>query len=213
MTLEFNHVLPNPLSSIQHGAQSLWGNSFRLEAGQKVLVDAASGKGKSTFTNLLFGLRNDFSGEILFDGTSIRSYNIEDWVKLRKEKMAVVFQDLQLFPDFTVRENLLIKNQLCALFSEEEIQAMLSRLGLGSKWNDACAILSMGQQQRIAILRSLLQPFKWLVMDEPFSHLDAENAHIAWELILEIAHKNKAGVILTSLGQKPHYTFDQTLYL
>ena len=213
MTIEFAQVMPHPLREIAHGEKSIWGNSFRLESGQKVLLNAASGKGKSTFTFSIFGLRNDYDGKILFDGKEISSLSLDEWTTIRQNKLAVVFQDLQLFPNFTVRENLLLKSELQPVFTEEEIRQFVIRLGLESKWNQACGILSMGQQQRIAIIRALVQPFEWLILDEPFSHLDDENTQIALQLINEITDKNKAGFVLTSLGEHYNFKYNNELYL
>jgi putative ABC transport system ATP-binding protein len=74
-----------------------------------------------------------------------------------------------------------------------------------------CGELSFGQQQRIAILRALAKPFQWLMLDEPFSHLDPNNTQLAWQLILEIAQQRKAGVIITSLNPYANILCDHTL--
>lgn len=213
MVIEFKDVLPYPLRDAQHDKQSIWKNNFYINHGQKTLLNAASGKGKSTFTYLLFGLRNDYEGEIMLNGQNIREFSLDEWIKLRKEKLAVVFQDLQLFPNLSVKQNLLLKNNLTATFTEDEIYQFVERLGLKNKWEQKCDLLSMGQQQRIAIVRALLQPFEFLILDEPFSHLDNENAKIALQFINEICDKNKAGFILTSLGNDTDFQFDKTLYL
>lgn len=142
-----------------------------LEKGEKVLLNATSGKGKTTFTFLLAGLRKDYSGEITFDGQNSKNFSPKEWATLRAQKLSFVFQDLQLFGELTVAENLQLKNQLTSTFTEEEIKAMVNQLGIGDKWQSTCNTLSMGQQQRVAIIRALCQPFDWLIMDEPFSHL------------------------------------------
>src|SRR5690606_36036205 len=127
------------------------------------------------FTTTTIGLRKDYTGEITYDNQNISSFSPSEWANIRQTKIAVVFQDLQLFPKFTVKENLLIKNRLTNVFSEMEIIQMLEELEIDDKWSQQCGILSMGQQQRVAIIRALIQPYIWLIMDEPFSHLDKEN--------------------------------------
>src|SRR5690606_36395865 len=107
----------------------------------------------------------------------------------------------QLFHKFTVKENLLIKNQLTNVFSEMEIIQMLEALEIGDKWNQECGLLSMGQQQRVAIIRALLQPYKWLIMDEPFSHLDKENTARCLAMIHNRTVGQNAGFVLTTLGE------------
>jgi len=138
---------------------------------------------------------------------------LHEWIELRRVRLSAIFQDLQLFPKLTARENLQLKNALCDHKSEEEIQAMLELLGIGEKGEQLCGTLSLGQQQRVAIIRSLLQPFELLVMDEPFSHLDEENTAIALQLIREETDKNRGGFVLTTLGSHHDSSYDQELSL
>lgn len=213
MTIEFNTIMPIPLREIVHSEKSIWGKSFRLEEGKKILLNASSGKGKSTFTNITYGLRNDYAGEIIIDGKNSRELTLDEWTTIRQKKMTVIFQDLQLFPTYTVRENLLLKQQLGSVYSEMELIQLLERLGIDDKWNQQCGILSQGQQQRVAIVRALIQPFELLLMDEPFSHLDEQNTRLAFELINEVVGKNNAGYVLTSLGERYGFDFDYELNL
>ena len=127
--------------------------------------------------------------------------------------MSVVFQDLQLFPELTVGENLLLKNSLQNVFNEEEIRAMLRELDIENKWDQKCQFLSMGQQQRVAIVRALCQPFEILLMDEPFSHLDAENALKCLMLIDKRCDEIGAGFVLTTLGDDHGFKYDNIYYL
>jgi len=213
MILEFKSVLPFPLKDYLHSSESVWKNNFSLTFPQKVILNASSGKGKSTFINMVYGLRMDFEGLVLLDGKDISNYTLDEWVALRRMDLSVIFQDLQLFGDLTLLENLKLKNQLTNHKTETEISEMIELLGLTGKENQVCKTLSYGQQQRVAIIRALLQPFKLLLMDEPFSHLDEENTAIAFSLINTESDKNKAGYILTSLGSKHGYMFDQELKL
>ena len=213
MEILLNHIMPSPLSSIEHRTESIWGNFIELKKGKHILLNASSGKGKSTFTNTIIGLRNDYEGMVTFDGQDIKTFKPDDWTSIRQSKISVIYQDLQLFQDLTVAENLILKNNLTNLFSEKEIIEMLEKLGIESKWNQKCGLLSMGQQQRVAIVRSLLQPFEWLIMDEPFSHLDYENAILGLEMIDKKCKELNAGFVLTSLGEKYGYEHDQELKL
>ncbi|UKN02663.1 ATP-binding cassette domain-containing protein [Paracrocinitomix mangrovi] len=213
MQISFQNVLPTPLAEYQHGSESVWNNSFELTFPKKILLNASSGKGKSTFVNTLYGVRKDYSGSITLDGNYIANLTLDEWINLRRDKISVVFQDLQLFPELTVWENLQLKNELTNHKSEAEIELMLEQLGIGNKKNQLCKTLSLGQQQRVAIIRSLLQKFEVLLMDEPFSHLDEENARIALSLINEEADKNQGGYILTTLGSHHGFQYDQELKL
>lgn len=213
MDIHIQQIMPKPLASIQHGAESIWGKDLLLKAGKKVMLNASSGKGKSTFTNVIFGLRSDFTGKLSYDGRDVSTFDVADWTAIRREKISVVFQDLQLFPSLTVAENLRLKNDLTKTFSEERLKEMLATLQIASKWDQPCGLLSMGQQQRVAIIRALCQPFDWLILDEPFSHIDAENAQRCLALIDARCNELNAGFILTTLGDSYGFSYDQELKL
>ena len=213
MNIKLENVLPHPLASMSHSATSIWNARIELFPGQKVIADAYSGKGKSTLIALLFGVRNDYDGTIYFDDNAISTFSMNEWSELRRNNVSAVFQDLQLFPNLSVKDNLLLKNQLTNSYSEKEIAQLIESVGLKDKWGQKCGNLSMGQQQRVAIVRSLLQPFDWLFLDEPFSHLDKVNTDICLELILEKVDTNNSGVLLTTLGEDYSIKWDQHLYL
>ncbi len=213
MEIKLTHVMPEPLASIQHSDQSIWGNQATLSSGKKILLNASSGKGKSTFSMTIFGVRKDYTGTITYDGRDIREFTMDEWINLRQTAISSVFQDLQLFKNLSVAENILLKNSLTDFKTELEIKNMLGILGVDHKWNDACGLLSMGQQQRVAIVRSLCQPFNWLILDEPFSHLDEQNSRIALELINQEATKQNAGFVLTSLDADDKFPYDYELNL
>jgi ABC-type lipoprotein export system ATPase subunit len=205
--------MPTPLASIQHGEKSIWGSKTELKAGERILLNASSGKGKSTFTFTSIGLRKDYEGQITYDGKDVKTYTPDDWTEIRQKKISVVFQDLQLFPNLSVRDNLMLKNGLQNVFTETELKEKLGTLGIADKWEQQCGLLSMGQQQRVAIIRALCQPFEWLIMDEPFSHLDKGNAEIALKMISERCDNLKAGFVLTSLGDDYGYNYSRELNL
>jgi len=213
MKLEFKSVLPFPLQDYHHAEESVWKKGFALNFPSRVMLNASSGKGKSTFVNTVYGVRFDYDGTVLLDDKDIRQFSLHDWIELRKKSISVVFQDLQLFGELTAWENLQIKNKLTAHKTDDEIMLMLEKLGIPDKKNQTCKTLSLGQQQRVAIIRSLLQPYELLLLDEPFSHLDEQNSAIALDLISTETTKNNGGFILTSLGSKHGFEFDAELKL
>lgn len=213
MRIILDQVIPTPLASIEHSNESIWGSHVELEEGKKIVLNASSGKGKSTFTTTVTGIRDDYTGVISYDGTDIRTFSPNDWALIRQQKVAVVFQDLQLFPKLTVAENLLLKNSLTDAFTEKELKEMIEYLGIADKWGQQAGILSMGQQQRVAIIRALAQPFEWLIMDEPFSHLDVDNTKLCLDLIDKRTNEQGAGFVLTTLGDFHSFNYDQELKL
>jgi len=213
MNITLNHVMPEPLASIKHSEKSIWGNLISLKSREKIMLNASSGKGKSTFTLTTIGMRKDYSGTITYNNQDIKAFTPDDWTTIRQEKVSVIFQDLQLFPNLSVKENLLLKNSLMDTFSESEIKQFLERLEIEDKWTQKGGLLSMGQQQRVAIIRALCQPFEWLIMDEPFSHLDIENTNKCMQLIDERTTELNAGFVLTSLGDDHNYNYSRELNL
>lgn len=213
MDIQFENVMPHPLASIQHSEESIWGDNVTLRSGQKILLNASSGKGKSTFAMTVFGIRRDYTGIIRYDGRDIKTLSTEEWVAVRQRRISTVFQDLQLFPNLSVAENLQLKNSLTNFKTEQQMKDMLAILGIDHKWNDPCGLLSMGQQQRVAIVRSLCMPFEWLIMDEPFSHLDEANSRLCLDMIAKECEAQKAGFVLTSLDDDNRFPYDYELKL
>ncbi|NVK63873.1 MAG: ATP-binding cassette domain-containing protein [Flavobacteriales bacterium] len=213
MNITLNQIMPEPLASINHGENSIWGNKVVLESGKRILLNASSGKGKTTFTTTTIGLRKDYSGSIMYGDRDIKSFSTDDWTDVRTRQVSVVFQDLQLFPKLSVAENLRLKNSLTDTFTEVELKRMLEQLEIDNKWDQECGLLSMGQQQRVAIVRAMAQPYKWLIMDEPYSHLDIANAERCMNMIHERTIEQNAGFVLTTLGDSHGYSFEQELFL
>ena len=199
MIFEFEEILPDPLESIANPESDLWKTRYTISSEEHILMQGGSGKGKSTFAHILFGLRHDYKGKVCLDSTDIRSIPLLEWARLRRESLSLIFQDLRLFPTLSALENVQVKNRLTNHKSEEEINFMFERLGIADQLDQSADTLSYGQRQRVAIIRSLCQPFKLLIMDEPFSHLDRENVEIASALISEEIEKQGAGFILTTL--------------
>ncbi len=213
MKIRFDNVVPHPFKGSSFHDESIWGKQQTYASTEHILLNATSGKGKTTFTNVLAGIRNDYDGTIFFDNDNIRSFSDENWAKWRKEKISFVFQDLQLFPQLTVAENLRLKNRLTDFKTEEILKNELSILGIDDKWSSKLGHLSMGQQQRVAIVRALCQPFVWIILDEPFSHLDHDNSLKAFELIQQNCKKQEAGFIITTLNDNTFIDYSLELKL
>lgn len=180
-----------------------------FEKGNKYLVRAHSGHGKSSFLNIIYGSNLNYSGKVEYQGAG----EIKDSLSLRKSNLSYVFQDFKLFPELTVLENLQLKNALTKHKTEEEIDILISRVQLSHKKDTIVRTLSLGQQQRVAILRALCMPFDFILLDEPFSHLDIKNIKILTEIINEECAKNRAGLIITSLDKEYYFEYDHSLNL
>jgi ABC-type lipoprotein export system ATPase subunit len=212
--IELKKVIPLPLleNGLNPASEVYNTEGSRFERGKNYLLSAASGKGKSTLIHAAYGLRNDYEGTIFFENKNIRTYSIDDWAAIRQKKMAIVFQDLRLFLHLTARENIELKRQLTADNTDVsaffDLNNLAKRMGIADYLDKTCATLSYGQRQRVAILRALAQPFDFLLLDEPFSHLDTENIKIATDIINEACQQQKAGLLLVSLGDPYFFNYD-----
>ena len=191
----------------------IWLQDVTFERGHLYLIQAASGTGKSSLCSYLTGYRHDFSGDICFDGRNISTLRTADWTALRQRSLSHVFQELRLFPELTAWENVQIKNQLTHHKDDASISTWFGELGIADKRDTKLARMSFGQQQRVAIIRALCQPFDFLLADEPVSHLDQENSRIVGEIILQEAQHHGAGVIVTSIGHHIDWAYDKRFEL
>jgi ABC-type lipoprotein export system ATPase subunit len=201
--------MPNGISP----GSGIFATQCFFEKGKRYLVNAASGKGKSTFLHIIYGLRTDFDGLATIHGKDVRGFSPNDWADCRQRQLSIVFQDLRLFPQLTGLENILLKNGQTGQLNEAKIMEMAARLGMAPYLNQTAATLSYGQRQRIAILRSLCQPFEMLLLDEPFSHLDEENIQLASALISETCERQGAGLVMVSLGEEFFFSYDKKIDL
>jgi ABC-type lipoprotein export system ATPase subunit len=198
-TIYYNNVLPIPLKDSPLDG-IVWKKEISFERGNKYLIMADSGKGKSTFLNIIYGIRKDYTGSVLFDREDIKNASQNHMSFLRANQISYLFQDLRLFGNISARENILLKPG--CKFTNGEIEFYAEKIGVLPLLDRNCATLSLGQQQRIAMLRALSQPFKWLLLDEPFSHLDVSNAEKMMEFVHTRVKEESAGILATSLGDK-----------
>ena len=173
---------------------------FIFKRGCRLCIHAESGGGKSSLLSFIYGNRNDYSGEILFDDINIRNLNIKQWCDVRRTNIALLPQEMRLFTELSAFENIQLKNRLTGYKSSGEIEEMMELLGILEKKDAPVGKMSIGQQQRVAIVRTLCQPFDFIFLDEPVSHLDENNNRIVARLVEREAAKSEAGIISTSVG-------------
>ena len=213
MQIQLQKVVPTFIEEEKINQSQIWNNTVVFNTGEKVEIVAPSGSGKTSLIHFLYGLRKDFNGNILYDNNSISNFDAEKFATYRQQNISIVFQDLRLFAEQTVLQNLEIKRQLNPYHTESKIAAMAKRLGIENKLGKLCKTCSYGEQQRIAIIRSLQQPFNFLLLDEPFSHLDENNRKKAMELMEEETALRKASIILADLKAIEYFKADRTLHL
>lgn len=224
MIISFQNATPAPLVGVVHLDSQIWNTKKDFLQGKFYQIYAPSGKGKSTFAHIIYGLRDDFEGDILLDNQNTKQISHENWANIRQTKMSIIFQDLRLFADLTARENIEVKTVLLEKNTQnsqidtqntikEDIKEMAERLGISHVMDKKASILSYGERQRVAILRALVQPFEVLLADEPFSHLDENNIKIASQMLLERCKQQNATLLMTSLGYDYGISFDEKVLL
>ena len=215
MQITLNKVVPIPLKDkLLHRPSDIWNVQQHFKPHEWVKIKAPSGTGKTTLTHILYKLRFDYLGDVLWNDKNINDINADQLAAARQQKISIVFQDSRLFANLTARENIELNRVLQQPYYETSmIDEMAARLGITHILHQPACLCSYGEQQRIAIIRSLVQPFEFLLMDEPFSHLDNDNIAIASALIAEECKKRNAGFMLTDLDDDDHFNYDRKLTL
>jgi len=177
----------------------LRGISQHIVKGEKVVVIGPSGSGKSTFLRCLNMLETPTSGKIIFEGTSLTDGNCN--IDAIRQKMGMVFQQFNLFPMLTVKDNITlapmkVKNESREQ-AEETAMKLLQRIGLPDKADAYPGQLSGGQQQRIAIARALAMNPDVMLFDEPTSALDPEMVGEVLAIMKELAEDGMTMVVVT----------------
>lgn len=204
--ITLDHVLPKVFVGSEKEppvvGSGVWLQELEFTRPNHYIIEAESGAGKSSLCAYIYGSRTDYQGRILFDGRDIRDISVKEWTRLRQTSLGYLPQEMRLFPELTAMENIEIKNSLTGCKTRQQIIEMLNTLEVGDKVNTPAARLSVGQQQRVAIIRALCQPFDFLLIDEPVSHLDARNNQAVSDMIIREATERKAAILATSVGNK-----------
>lgn len=173
--------------------------NYSFTSGKFYAIEGSSGSGKTTFLSLLAGLDKPEKGEIKLNGVCYCDMDME---KLRREQVAIIFQNYNLFPLLTVQENIMYPMQLLKKTThkaKEEVYHLIKKVGL--KKELLCKyplMLSGGEQQRVAIARSLASGAKIILADEPTGNLDSENSKRVVGILKELVMQNGYCVILVT---------------
>ena len=179
--------------------QVLKGVSEHINKGERVVLIGPSGSGKSTFLRCLNLLETPTGGEIIFDGQSITDEKCD--INKIRQKMGMVFQHFNLFPNMTILKNITLAPVRTGLMNreqaEKEARELLKRVGLEDKADSYPAQLSGGQKQRIAIVRALCMKPEVMLFDEPTSALDPEMVGEVLDVMKELAKSGMTMVCVT----------------
>lgn len=172
---------------------------LKLEPGDFVSIMGPSGSGKSTLLHLLSGLDRPTSGSLFYDGQDIYGFSDKALSAFRRRRIGFVFQQFNLLPVLTARENILMPLLLDKRQGEEAyLEQLAERLGIGDRLNHLPHELSGGQQQRVAIARALIAQPDVIFADEPTGNLDSRSGGEVMEMLRAIHEKmGKTLVIIT----------------
>lgn len=172
---------------------------LKISKGQRVLIHGPSGRGKTSLLHLIGGLWRPSRGEILLDGRNVCTMNDAEVSELRRHKLGFVFQKMNLIDHMTARENLQLvpgKGSIDEILREVKLQEK------ASLWAGA---LSLGEQQRLAVARVLLQQPELILADEPTSSLDEANGENVLRLLLQASQKKTLIMVSHDLRLQKHF--------
>lgn len=179
-------------------AHALRGVSMDVEKGQWVNIMGPSGSGKSTLLNILGGLDNATSGDVIIDSNNIETLSDDQLTIFRREKIGFIFQQSHLIPYLTAVENVMLAQYFHSMADLKEAEDALKRVGLSNRLTHRPSQLSGGEQQRICIARALINTPELLLADEPTGNLDRENTKIILELLKKLYLEEHFTIILVT---------------
>ena len=185
-----------------HRIDVLRGINLTLKEGERLSLTGKSGSGKTTLLSLISGLERKYEGEILYDGNDLSKMNLD---KYRNSDIGIVFQSYNLLPQFTAEENIILSMDISNVKDvdkKEKALELMKQVGLNKSLAKRRVLkLSGGEQQRIAIARSLSYNPKIIIADEPTGNLDKETENEILKIFNNLAHKeNKCVIIVTHSG-------------
>ena len=173
--------------------------AFTLAVGEQVALRGESGSGKTTFLNLIAGILAPDTGSVKIDGTIMTALSEAGRDRLRAEKLGYIFQTFNLLQGYTVLENVVLGMSFGPRGADRAHACeVLVRMGLGHRLSHFPYQLSTGQQQRVAVARSLVNRPKLVLADEPTGNLDRKHGREALGLIRDVCRESGAGLLLVS---------------
>ena len=179
--------------------------NFSVLQGQWLAIMGPSGSGKSTLLNILSLMDEQSSGEYFLDGTNVQSLDESAKIKIRREKIGLIFQQFHLIPYLNALENVMLAQFYHSSVDEEDARAVLEKVGLAHRLKHLPSELSGGEQQRLCIARALINNPELLLADEPTGNLDEANEKIVLDLLKQLKNEGKTIVLIThneTLGKR-----------
>ncbi|HEY5743441.1 MAG TPA: ABC transporter ATP-binding protein [Terrimicrobiaceae bacterium] len=176
----------------------LKGISLEVVVGEVVFLCGASGAGKTTLLYTLAGLERPRAGRVSFEGVDVYSMNADRLATLRNRRMGFVFQAYFLLPELTAVENVSLPSMMGGKDRREQAASLLERVGLKDRLQHLPSELSGGEQQRVAIARSLINDPSIIFADEPTGNLDSHTGDSIIGLLLELAKQDRRTLIVVT---------------
>ncbi len=170
---------------------------------ETISVIGESGSGKTSLIMLIGGLEKNTSGKIFFMDQEISKLSEDEISKIRKKNIGIIFQSFYLIPNYTALENVSLTLEINGIKDPiKKSKDILDRFGLTKRLNHLPSQLSGGEQQRVAIARSVAMKPKLILADEPTGNLDNENTNMVSNMLFEYVDQEKASLILVTHNQK-----------
>jgi putative ABC transport system ATP-binding protein len=178
------------------------GVSLKINSNESVAIVGKSGSGKTSLIMLIAGLECPNSGKIIFEGEDISQYSEDRLADIRKRKIGIVFQSFYLIPNYTALENVSLVLEINKVAdAKKKSMELLEQLGLKDRINHFPSQLSGGEQQRVAIARSIVLNPKLILADEPSGNLDSENSKLIMSLLFKYCKQNGSSLVLVTHDQ------------
>lgn len=184
--------------------------SFAVAAGEQMVLVGRSGSGKSTLLHVIGGITRPDAGQIFVDGEDVARLSEPMRDRLRAQKIGFVFQTFNLLAGFSALENVLLGMTFTGQRADPaRAKALLDRVGLAQRLSHKPAMLSVGEQQRVAVARALANRPKLLLADEPTANVDAGNQQHIIDLIRQSCRDEQVALVLVTHAQEIAAQFDR----
>ena len=173
--------------------------SFEVDYKETISIVGESGSGKTSLIMLIGGLEKASSGKIQFKEFEISNLKEDQISEIRRKKIGIVFQSFYLIPNYTALENVSLTLEINKIQNpEQKAKEILDRFGLGQRLNNLPSQLSGGEQQRVAIARSIAMKPQLILADEPTGNLDSENSNLISKILFDYVNEEKASLIIVT---------------